>query len=202
VALRLFLRQPDRFDILSRRVPALGRQGFGGEGEGERAAREAIARRLGALNAAIGDFRAGLELLDHAETHGACERSWGPIACRDAAMALLRFRAALKAIGEALKGVKPVRGTRARLKSVERRFAADFPIARAGRAGARAGGGGGPPRRHNDICDAVIAAHVSRAGRIVTHLGNGKALRFELSEPSLWRLVVLRDAAFAVFEDT
>jgi hypothetical protein len=196
VALGLFLRQPARFDILSRRVPALG---GGAEEEGE--AREAIARRLGDLNGSIGDFRAGLELMKLAEAHAAFQRSWAPIACRDAARALINFRAALKAIGEAVKESRALKRVPRGLKPVERRFAADFPIARARRTARLAAAGAPLVRRHDDMCDAVIAAHVSHAGRRVRHASDGRELRFELSEHSLWQLVALRDAAFAAFEE-
>jgi hypothetical protein len=193
-ALGLFLRQPARFDILSRRLPELA----GADHEHDAVAE--IARRLGDLNGTIGDFRAGLELMNLAEARGAFRASWAPIACRDAALALTNFRAALTAIGAALKGVRSLKGVAPRLRPVARRFASEFPAARAGRA-PRNGGGGPPLRRHQDMCDAAIVAEVAHAGRSVRHRSEGRELRFELSEHSLWRLVALRDEAFAAFEE-
>lgn len=193
-ALALFLRSPERFDILSRRVPALV------AGEGEREAAAEVSRRLGDLNATIGDFRAGLELMKLAEAASAFRRSWGPIACRDAALALTNFRAALKAIDVALKGAKSLRRARARLRPVERRFAADFPTVRARKAApSGAANGATHPRRHDHMSDAVIVAEVAHDGRSVRHRGDGRELRFDLSEHSLWRLVALRDEVFAAF---
>ncbi len=127
--------------------------------------------------------------------------SWGPIAARDAALALAAFRASLKAIGEALKGVRSLRGTQARLKPVERRFAAEFPMVRAGRAAANGHANGeAPPRGRGAMSDAILLAEIAHEGRNVQHRSEGRELRFELSERSLWRLVALRDAAFAAFE--
>ena len=202
-----FLKPPVRFDILSRRVPSLGQAA-----EDERAAVEEIIRWLAALNAYVGDFRAGLKLLDHADAHAEFAWSWGPIACRDAGVALVNFHGALKGMREALKLCRSLKAAQKGLRPVEQRFAATFPTARAGRngvgggTGRRAGGTGGEsrsplPRRHDDMCDAAIAAHVSRAGRRVTHSLDGRAIRFELSEHTLWRLVAFRNEVFAVFEE-
>jgi hypothetical protein len=196
VSLAVFLREPDRFDILSRRVPALG---TAAAAQGERTALAAIERRLGELNAALGDFRAGLTLFELAETNAAFQRSWGPIACRDAALALTKFRAAVKAIGEALKACPTLRGARTRLRPVERRLAEEFPVTT--RGASRAGAQDQAPAVHGAMCDAAIAADIFRAGRRVSHARDGRALHFTLSEASLWRLVALRDEAFAVFEE-
>lgn len=188
-----FGKQPERFDILSRRVPALAVE------EEEREAVDAIARLLGELNAHVGDFRAGLTLLDHADRNSAFAWSWAPIACRDAGAALMRFRLALSQMHEALASCPSLKPARKTLKPVQRRFAEAFPSGRGKQNGA-ARTARVPPRAHADMCDAAILARVSRAGRRVTHSLDGKAIRFELSERSLMRLVKLRDEAFAAFE--
>jgi hypothetical protein len=194
-----FLRQPPRFDILSRRVPALGGADDGGQ---EREAADEIARLLGELNAFVGDFRAGVELLDYADSRADLAHNWGPIACRDGAVALIAFRDALRGLVAALGRHPPLRQVRRALRPVERRFAAAFPTARAGRATGRAGASAAPmPRRHDDMCDAIIVANVSRRGRAVRHRESGREIRFELTEHALWQLVALRNEAFLAIEE-
>jgi hypothetical protein len=51
------------------------------------------------------------------------------------------------------------------------------------------------------MCDAVIAANVSRRGRAVRHRENGREIRFELTEHVLWQLVALRNEAFLAIEE-
>jgi hypothetical protein len=193
-----FLRQPARFDILSRRVPPFEGADPTGDAIGE------ISMRLADLNGYVGDFRAGLELLKHADGHAAFARNWGPIACSDAAMALRGFRHTLRLIVEAMKQCRAPMAARNALRSVDQRFAQAFPLFRAGRNGGRGNGGGaGPhgPRRHHDMCDAAILANVTQDGRLVAHSSDGKAIRFELSEQGLWQLVSFRDEVFAAFEE-
>lgn len=194
---RPFLKQPERFDILSRRVPALA----GAGAKGERDACEEIERLLGDLNAFVGDFRAGLELMQLADAHAAFARSWGPIACRDAAMALRRFRDALRQIDDALKDCPPLKSARKGVRAAEKRFAGSFPMARGRRSGAPGNGNGTLPRPHGDMSDAAIVADVSRSGRHVAYSSDGRAIRFELAEEALWQLVALRDETFAAFPD-
>ena len=196
-----FLKEPARFDLLSRRVPALN----GAGAAAEREALAEIARLLGGLNAYVGDFRAGLKLLDYADAHAEFAWSWGPIACRDAGAALTNFRAALKQMAEALKRCPSRAGAKRAIRPVEQRFSAAFPSARARRNGSAAGAGGNPAspptRRHDDMCDARILAGVSREGRRVRHASNGRQMSFELSEHALWMLVAFRNEAFAAFEE-
>jgi hypothetical protein len=192
-----FLKQPARFDILSRRIPALA-EAVTDDARGE------IRDRLADLNGFVGDFRAGLELSKHADGHVAFARSWGPIACSDAALALRGFRGTLRLILEALKHGGAPSGTRGTLRSVDQRFAEAFPVSRAPRNGSKRekqGAGSHAPRRHHDICDAAILAHVTQDGRLVAHSRDGKAIRFELSEEGLWQLVSFRDEVFAAFEE-
>lgn len=195
-----FLRRPPRFDILSRRVPELG-----GEGAAEaRGQSGEIKQLLGDLNAFVGDFRAGMELLDYAETRADLAHNWGPIACRDAAVALIGFRDALRGLVAALGRDPALRPARRALRPVERRFASIFTTARAAQNGVRCASAQSQspmPRRHDDMCDAIILAHVSRRGRTVQHNKNGRALRFELTEHALWQLVALRNEAFAAIEE-
>jgi hypothetical protein len=192
-----FLRQPARFDILSRRVPRLG----GACGADERAAADEILRRLHDLNACVGDFRAGLKLFEHAEANAAFAWSWAPIACHDSGRALARFREALKGLRAALKSSASMKGARKALRPVEERFAVAFPTERVARnGGGRGEAAGALPRRHDDMADAAIVAQVSRAGRDVRHALGGRAIRFELSEQTLWRLVAMRNDAFSAFE--
>jgi hypothetical protein len=196
-----FLRRPPRFDILSRRVPELG---GAGAAEEQREQAGEIARLLGQLNAFVGDFRAGVELLDYADSRADLAHNWGPIACRDAAVALLGFRDALRGLMAVLGRDPALRPARRALRPVERRFAAIFPAIRAGRNGTRHASPQSQspmPRHHNDMCDATILAHVSRRGRTVRHKKNGRELRFELTEQALWQLVALRNEAFAAIED-
>lgn len=194
-----FLKQPARFDTLSRPVPALP---VTAAQKSEREAIDEIAQVLGELNAYVGDFHAGLSLLDHAEANAAFAWSWGPIACRDAGAALTSFRDALKRIEEALKRCPALKRERRAMRAVERQFSAAFPSARARRNGrARNGEKTALPRPHDAMSDAALGADVSRNGRRVAHARDGRETRFELSEHSLWRLVALRNEAFAVFED-
>jgi hypothetical protein len=195
-----FLRQPPRFDILSRRVPALG---GADDGEEEREAADEIARLLGELNAFVGDFRAGVELLDYSESRPDLAHNWGPIACRDGALALIGFRDALHGLVAALGRHALLRQARRALRPVERRFAAAFPSTRAGRAACRASRSAATPlpRQHDDMCDAIILANVSRRGRAVRHRESGREIRFELTEHALWQLVALRNEAFAAVEE-
>jgi hypothetical protein len=194
---RPFLKQPSRFDILSRRVPALA----GAGAKEERDAREEVERLLGDLNAFVGDFRAGLELMQLADAQVAFARSWGPIACRDAAMALRRFRETLRQIDEALKDCPSLKGARKGARAAEKRFTGRFPMARGKRNGMARNGNGTPPRPHGDMADGAIVADVSRSGRRVAYSSDGRAIRFELAEAALWQLVTLRDEAFAAFAD-
>jgi hypothetical protein len=194
---RRFLKQPTRFDILSRRVPALA----GAGAKEERDAREEVERLLSGLNAFVGDFRAGLELLGLADTHTAFARSWGPIACRDAAVALRRFRDTLRQIDDALKDCPPLNIARKAVRAAEKRFAGRFPMARGRSNGATRNGNGKQPHPHGDMADATIVADVSRSGRRVAYSSDGRAIRFDLAEEALWQLVALRDEAFAAFAE-
>jgi hypothetical protein len=191
-----FLRQPARFDILSRRVPPLG----GADGADERAAADEVLGRLHDLNAYVGDFRAGLKLFEHAEANAEFAWSWAPIACHDSGRALAKFREALKGLRAALKASASMKGARKALRPVEERFAVAFPTERAARNGGGRGEAAALPRRHDDMADAAIVAQVSRAGREVTHALGGRAIRFELSDETLWRLVAFRNEVFAAFE--
>jgi len=200
VSMELFGRRPARFDILSKRLPQLADAG----GLDEPEAADEIVELLVAMNAQVGEFRAGLELFNHAEARAGFARNWGPIACRDAGAALFDFRDALKQMVAALAERRSLRRARAGLRSVEKRFAAAFPTARARRDGTVPGSEGPDapvPRPHDDMCDAAILANVARAGRCVTHARDGRAIRFELSERSLWTLVGLRNDAFGAFEE-
>ncbi len=193
-----FLKQPVRFDILSRRVPPLDARGTATERE----AIEEIVRLLGDLNAYVGDFRAGLKLLDHAEANETFAASWGPIACRDASVSLTSFREALKRMVEALRRCPSLKRAAQAIRPVEKRFVTAFPAARArnGR-GVGSSARNAPPQHRNGMCDATIRAAISREGRRVLHATKGREMRFELSEQSLWRLVAFRNEVFGAFEE-
>lgn len=188
----VFMRPPERFDALSRRVPPAGsRASHGGATHAE------ALRRLAELNACVGDFKAGLDLFELAQQQKAFSASWVPTACRDAGRALARFRAALQAITAALSEDPAARDAKRDIGRVERRFSEVFPASR------RKPADSAQPCavRHRDIEDAGPLDDVLLAGRSATYLGCEPPIRFDLGRDTLWRLVALRDAAFAVFED-
>jgi hypothetical protein len=119
-------------------------------------------------------------------------------------VALLGFRDSLRGLVAALGSHASLRRARRTLRPVERRFAAVFPTTRAARGNGRASvpSDTPTPRRHDDMCDAVILARVTLHGRAVRHRGDGREIRFELTEHALWQLVALRNDAFLAVEET
>jgi len=189
--------------IHSHRLPRIDDSTFV---ESDRQQVDSILILLDLLNSFVDDFRADLELFNHAETDLVSLGHWSRIACRDAAFAILNFQDALDQIKHALKCCAPLKTIEREraLRAVIGRFGAAFPDAKPIRnVTAHPVSHIGTPknRKDNKLRGSALLIHNSRINRTVSHSKNGRLISFDMTDQTLETLGRIQAAAFKVFQE-